>query len=49
MIDLPVDFVSDITANASTLISDLSPYITLVVGVILAALVVTILIQAIKK
>jgi hypothetical protein len=49
MIDLPVDFVSDITANASAFMADLSPYATLIIGVILATLVLTILIGAIKK
>lgn len=49
MITLPSGFIEDITTNASLLIGDLSPYITLILGVILAAVVVTILIQAIKK
>jgi len=49
MIDLPVDFVSSITANASTLVNDLSPYITLVIGVLLAVVVIRVIIGAIKN
>lgn len=48
MINLPANFVTDITANASALITDLSPYITLVVGVLLAVVVITVIIGAIK-
>lgn len=48
MIDLPVTFVDDITSNASTLVSDLSPYITLVIGVLLAVVVVRVIISAIR-
>lgn len=49
MIDLPNTFVADITANASTLVSDLSPYVTLVVGVLLAVVVIKVIIGAIKN
>jgi len=37
--------VSDITANASGLIGDLNPYITLVLGVLLAVTVLSVLIR----
>lgn len=48
MINLPSDFISSTTANMSLLISNLSPYITLVLGVILAVLVIEIIIHAIR-
>lgn len=46
---LPVNFVSDISDNATDLISSLSPVITLIIGVLLAGVVVTLIINAIKK
>jgi len=45
LITMPVDLVDDITANASGLIGDLSPFITLVLGVLLAVVVITVLIR----
>lgn len=48
MINLPASFVTDITANASALITDLAPYITLVIGVLLAVAVIRVLIKTIK-
>jgi len=48
IITLPVDFVTDITGNASDLLTDLSPVVTLIVGVLLATIVITIIVQAIK-
>jgi len=48
IITLPANFVTDITANASTLVSDLSGYITLVIGVVLAVVVINLIIRAIK-
>lgn len=48
MFSLPVDFVTDITANSTSAIGALAPYITLIIGVLLAVLVISILIRAIK-
>lgn len=49
IINLPNNFVSDITANASTLVNDLSPYTTLVIGVLLAVVVISVLISTLTK
>ena len=49
IITLPANFITDITANASDLITDLSPFITLVIGVLLATIVITLIIHAIKN
>lgn len=49
IITLPTDFAGDISANASTIITDLSPFITLIVGVLLGILVIGVLIHFIKK
>lgn len=49
MINLPASFITDITANASTLINDLSDYITLVIGVLLAVVVIQVIIRTIKN
>jgi len=49
IIPLPSGFVSDILGNVGTIISDLSSYLTLIISVILAALVLDIIIGAIRK
>lgn len=49
IITLPANFVDDITTNASDLVTDLSPFITLVIGVLLATIVITLIIHAIKN
>jgi len=49
LIELPVDFNTSIMANVSQLFNDLSSYITLVLGVLLAMLVIEIIIGAIRK
>lgn len=49
MINLPASFVTDITANASALVTDLSDYVTLVIGVLLAVVVIRVIIGAIKN
>jgi hypothetical protein len=49
IITLPSGFNSDITANASTLFSDLAPYTTLIVGVLLGVVVISFIIHAIKS
>jgi len=46
---LPETFVSDISTNATNMIASLSPVVTLIVGVLLAGIVVTLIINAIKK
>jgi hypothetical protein len=46
---LPVNFVSDISTNATAMIASLSPVITLILGVLLAGIVVTLIINALKK
>jgi hypothetical protein len=48
IIALPNDFVSDIGSNATDVISTLSPFATMVIGVLLAVLVVTVLINTLK-
>ena len=49
IISLPENFVSSITTNASGLVGDLSPFITLVVGVLLAVVVISVIINTLKK
>lgn len=49
LISLPTDFVSTITANSTSIISDLSPFVTLILGVLLGVLVISVLIGAIKR
>ena len=46
---MPANFVTDITSNASGIIGDLSPFVTLVVGVLLAVVVISVLINTLKK
>ena len=49
IIPLPSNFVTEITANAGTIFTDLAPYLTLILGVILGVLVITALIDALKR
>lgn len=49
MFSLPTGFVSDIGTSATGVLSALGPYITLILGVLLGTLVLSILIGAIKK
>jgi len=49
IITLPDNFISSITGYIGTLITDLSPYLTLILGILLAVLIIEILIGAIKK
>ncbi len=49
MPELPSDFVSNISTNATDMISNLSGISTLIIGVLLAAVVLSLLIHAIKK
>lgn len=48
IISLPQNFVSDIGTNATDVIGTLSPFATLVIGVLLAVLVITVLINSLK-
>lgn len=45
MFTLPNDFVSQIGTNSTSVISALSPFITLILGVLLAVLVISVLIS----
>lgn len=49
IITLPENFVSTITATMGELFTDLAPYITLVLGVVLGTLVISIIINALHK
>lgn len=49
IIALPTDFVANITTTASDLFGDLSPYISLIIGVMLAIVVVGYLINSFTK
>lgn len=49
IITLPTDFITSITANAGTIFTDLAPYVTLIVGVLLGVLVISFIIHAIKS
>jgi hypothetical protein len=49
LITLPQNFTSSIVGNMSDLITDLAPYITLILGVMLGVIVIEILINAIRK
>jgi hypothetical protein len=49
IITLPENFNTNIVANASTMFTDLAPYISLIVGVMLAAVVVELVIGAFRK
>jgi len=48
LIALPDNFVASTTATASTIFSDLSPVVYLIGGVLLAAVVIELIIGAIK-
>jgi len=47
MISLPTNFAADVASSSTATISGLSSYVTLVVGVLLAALVISVIIGAI--
>jgi hypothetical protein len=48
IIALPENFVTDISTNATDVVGSLSPFITLVTGVLLATVVITLLINALR-
>lgn len=45
MFELPENFVSDVGDNATGVISALNPYTTLILGVLLAILVISVLVS----
>jgi hypothetical protein len=49
IIPLPENFVTTITGNIGTIISDLGGYIALILGILLVGVVLEIIIGAIKK
>lgn len=49
MFELPTGFVADISDNTTDVIAALSPVTTLLLGVLLATLVITIIIRAFHK
>ena len=49
IITLPDNFVASTTATMGQLFTDLAPYITLIIGVVLAVLVVEIIIGVLRK
>ena len=49
MITLPANFTGDIITSASAFFANFAPYITLIIGILLATVVVEIIIGAIKK
>jgi hypothetical protein len=46
---LPNNFVANISSNATDMIASLADYTTLIIGVLLAGVVITLIINAIKK
>jgi hypothetical protein len=49
IITLPTDFVTQTTANATSMLSDLSPVTTLILGVLLAVTVIGIILGFFHK
>jgi len=49
IITLPNGFVGSITSTMSDLFTDLSPYVTLILGVVLGAIIIEVVIGAIRK
>lgn len=48
-IQLPVNFVADIITQATSFLGNLSGYLVLIIGIIVAVIVVEILIGALRK
>jgi len=48
LIPLPTNFVASTTQTAATVLSDLSPYITLILGALLTVVIIEVLIGAIR-
>jgi uncharacterized membrane protein len=49
MIELPTDFVTNLTANANTQITNFSPLVLLIMGLLLALVAVSALISFLHK
>jgi uncharacterized membrane-anchored protein YhcB (DUF1043 family) len=49
MFTLPSNFVASTTQSASELFTNLAPYITLIVGIMLGVVVIEILVGALRK
>lgn len=49
LITLPNDLVSDVASSTTAMLNELSPFITLIVGTLLALTVLVILINAFHK
>jgi hypothetical protein len=49
IIPLPSGFTADILANTSTILTDLSGYITLIISIILIGVVIEIIVGAVKR
>lgn len=49
IIPLPSGFMTDILANVGTILTDLSPYLTLIISVVLIGVVLEIIIGAVKR
>jgi hypothetical protein len=49
LLPLPPSFVSDILANSAQILIDWSPYITLILGVLVAALALGIIIDHLRR
>jgi hypothetical protein len=49
IIPLPSGFMDDILGNVSTILTDLGPYLSLILSVMLAAIVLEIIIGAVKR
>lgn len=48
MPQLPANFVSNISTNSTDMIASLAPFVTLVLGVLLAGLVIRFIIHSLK-
>jgi len=49
MITLPSDFVTQVASSSSSLIEQLTPFLTLIIGVLLAGLLVSVIIGALHN
>jgi len=49
LIPLPANFTAQIVDNATSILGDLSPYATLIIGVLLGVVLLEILINAIRR
>lgn len=49
MIELPVDFTSDLTTNANTQIANFAPVVLLIMGLLLAVVAISALVRVLNK